>query len=284
MNFYDVLANGYHSPLTKTQIAELFHAGRLRRDHRCKHVTRKEWQTIDELFPLLKYQSAGPSLYYSPEGNAPSARTWVLIFAFLAAACAAVALWYYFAYDAGAPAPRVNVTARNWPRTISSPATPAPKTLIQQPIDEEVTAAPRVTVEALRPPVATQQAQLEPERTTAERRQREQEQAERDRRMAERMDRERKAAGQDIIFPLEQDSVIQNVGGSAVALRIHDIDVTSFDICVNGAWRRDVAKEKGISGSRTDETLIYSNGRARLYYVWEISGKLSHCLLRVRED
>lgn len=29
--FYEVLAPGYHSPLTKTQIAELFQAGRLDR-------------------------------------------------------------------------------------------------------------------------------------------------------------------------------------------------------------------------------------------------------------
>lgn len=35
--------------------------------------------------------------------------------------------------------------------------------------------------------------------------------------------------------------------------------------------------------TRTDETLIYSTGATALYYVWEISGTLNHCLLRVRE-
>ena len=36
-------------------------------------------------------------------------------------------------------------------------------------------------------------------------------------------------------------------------------------------------------GSGTDEALIYNNGRASLYYVWELSGQLNHCRLRVRE-
>jgi hypothetical protein len=75
-----------------------------------------------------------------------------------------------------------------------------------------------------------------------------------------------------------------NVGGSPVTVMIHDNDVTSFDVWINGFHRRQVRKEKGITQSRTDETLIYGNGRARLYYVWEISGKVDHCRLRVREE
>ncbi|MBA2432530.1 MAG: hypothetical protein H0V56_10515 [Chthoniobacterales bacterium] len=73
-----------------------------------------------------------------------------------------------------------------------------------------------------------------------------------------------------------------NVGGVQVRIKVHDNDVTSFDFWINGEWRRDVRKNKGISGSRTDETLIYRTGNAELYYVWEISGKLNHCRLRVR--
>jgi hypothetical protein len=129
-----------------------------------------------------------------------------------------------------------------------------------------------------------QQSRLAQERTSAEQRQL-QIQREQDRTNAERAEKERqKAAGIDVIAPLEQWFVLQNVGGSDVNLRIHDNDVTSFDIWVNGSLRREVPKQKGISGSRTDETLIYSNGRSKLYYVWEISGTLNHCLLRVRED
>jgi hypothetical protein len=48
---------GYHTPLTSEQIAELFHAGRVDRHHPCKPTAKSEWGTIDELFPLLKYDS-----------------------------------------------------------------------------------------------------------------------------------------------------------------------------------------------------------------------------------
>jgi hypothetical protein len=75
-----------------------------------------------------------------------------------------------------------------------------------------------------------------------------------------------------------------NVGGVAVSVKIHDNDTTSFDVWIGGEWRREVPKQKGITGSRTDETLIYSNGAAALYYVWEISGQIDHCLLRIRDS
>ncbi len=68
-----------------------------------------------------------------------------------------------------------------------------------------------------------------------------------------------------------------------VSVRVLDNDVTSFDVCINGAWHRDVKKEKGLSHSGTDETLIYTDSGASLYYVWEISGELNSCRLRVRD-
>src|SRR5207248_9260399 len=55
---YDLGVKGYHTPLTREQIAELFHAGRVDRHHPCKPTAKSEWRTIDELFPLLKYDSA----------------------------------------------------------------------------------------------------------------------------------------------------------------------------------------------------------------------------------
>ncbi len=72
--------------------------------------------------------------------------------------------------------------------------------------------------------------------------------------------------------------------GGGATVRVHDNNVMSFDIWVNGRRYREVRKEKGISHSRTDETFVYSNGRASLYYVWEISGEINSCLLRVREN
>jgi hypothetical protein len=279
VNFYEVLADGYHSPLTKTQIAELFHAGRLRRDHRCKLVAHKEWQTIDELFPLLKYQLSGPALYDSPDPDVPSARTWILVFALLAVSVASLALWSYFAHDATVSAPSASVTASRWPTTISNSITPASNFLSRQrPADEEVTVTPPVLVETFRPPPAPQQRQIaEP------RRQFEQPAPAQPQVQAERAAAERKAAGQDAIIPLDRETPV-NVGGDIVNVMIHDNDITSFDVWINGFRRREVPKQKGITGSRTDETFIYSSGRARLYYVWEISGKLNHCRLRVRED
>lgn len=70
---------------------------------------------------------------------------------------------------------------------------------------------------------------------------------------------------------------------SSVRVRVRDNDVTSFDIWINGARYRDVQKRKGITHSGNDETFVYSNGRADLFYVWEISGRINYCLLRVRE-
>ena len=57
MILYDLGVKGYHTPLTREQIAELFYAGRVDRNHPCKPTAKSEWRTIDELFPLLKYDS-----------------------------------------------------------------------------------------------------------------------------------------------------------------------------------------------------------------------------------
>ena len=295
MNFYEVLADGYHTPLTKPQIAELFHAGRLRRNHPCKHLSQKEWRTIDELFPLLKYQSTGPS-YYSSETEARSARTSILIFVLLVAAIAAAAIWYYFPSDVAERSDRPRVTIQHRPNTIPIASSFVTASAPNQATANSITTAP---VAVYIPPTTTieagpgssyvatsiidsqQQRQLAEQRRQDEQRQREQN--ERDRLQTERAELERKAAGQDIIIPLDQDMTI-NFGGMSVGVKIHDNDVTSFDVWINGAWHRQVPKRKGITHSGTDETLIYDGGRARLYYVWELSGKLNHCRLRLRED
>ena len=59
MKKYDLHVEGYHTPLTAEQIAELFRGRRLRRSDKCREVGAREWRTIDELFPLLKYDSSG---------------------------------------------------------------------------------------------------------------------------------------------------------------------------------------------------------------------------------
>src|ERR1041384_3062105 len=117
---YEVLAPGYHSPLTEDQIAELFQAGRIGRHHRCKQVRHKEWRTVDELFPLLKYESATISCDSSWELADPSGKKRGFILAFLGAACA-IAVWYYFAIAASSGSDRyhVPVTETRWPKTVS---------------------------------------------------------------------------------------------------------------------------------------------------------------------
>lgn len=73
-----------------------------------------------------------------------------------------------------------------------------------------------------------------------------------------------KAAGRDVIVPLEEYTTITDIDGSAVALKVHDNDVTSFDVWINGQWLRNIQKQKGITHSGNDETLIYRNGGASL--------------------
>ncbi len=48
-------------------------------------------------------------------------------------------------------------------------------------------------------------------------------------------------------------------------VRIRDNNILTFDASVNGQVRRNIPKEKGISHTGADETLIYNNGRASLY-------------------
>jgi hypothetical protein len=131
VNFYEVLLPGYHSPLTKTQIGELFQAGRLKRNDPCKPVVQKDWQTIDELFPLLKYRSVGPAPYVLEETTLESASRRMLIFGTLIAGCVAIAFcWYYFFADRTDVISRSARTAPNWPQTI--PVTKSQPQVAQQ--------------------------------------------------------------------------------------------------------------------------------------------------------
>jgi hypothetical protein len=58
VKWYEVAEEGYHTPLTAEQIEELFRAGRLRRTDACREAGQQQWRTMDELFPLLKYDSS----------------------------------------------------------------------------------------------------------------------------------------------------------------------------------------------------------------------------------
>ena len=278
MTLYDVLADGYHTPLSETQIAKLFQAGRLGRNQPCKKVEKKEWRTIDELFPLLKYDSAGQ--FFSASVHPHSARTFDRILAVVVAVVvilAGTAAFYFYSREARGPTDAAILEATVRPSTRRDDNTAENIALANMtkpaPLTESDT--------------SSQRARLAQERLNAQR-QLEQVQAAKlvqDRAEAARRDlAQQKAAGRNEVVPLDRDTFIPDVGGSGVTVRIHDNDVTSFDVWINGGSRRQVIKQKGNTGSRTDETMIYQNGRARLYYVWEISGKLNSCLLRVREE
>ena len=57
MKFYELQVEGYHTPLSPDQIADLYRAGRLRNNDPCREIGSPRWKTIDEVFPLLKHDS-----------------------------------------------------------------------------------------------------------------------------------------------------------------------------------------------------------------------------------
>jgi hypothetical protein len=270
---YDLGVKGYHTPLTREQIAELFYVGRVDRHHPCKLTSKSEWRTVDELFPLLKHDS--PSHLYRVDDSRRLPVSMFLTGVSLILIVAAVSFLYVSSRQ---EQPRVirAIESSPLPRSDSTSATTMPVLALQQSIAE----ADQRTNEMLR-----ERARLEQRRFDREQLQRQQAALAEQKRseIDEASAKARKAEGTDVICPLDQ-TITVNVGGSSVTVKIHDNDVTTFDAWIDGRRMHEVEKEKGISHSRTDETLLYQSGRASLYYVWEISGELNHCLLRVREE
>jgi hypothetical protein len=263
---YDIFAEGCHTPRTREQIAELFHAGRLKRNDPCKLAVKSTWQTVDELFPLLKYDSAGQEI-----GPPRESRARLDLIPIVAACAAVIALGIVFAV----------VALRNRNREIATAAFGNRNYLGGTArVSGQSAATLGNPINSFQAPIANQQARIAREQLQREQAAR----ADQMRAELAREERERqKAAGRNVLVPFDQPTVV-DVGKSSVTVKVHDNDVTSFDVWVDGNWHRGVVKQKGISGSRTDETLIYSNARTSLYYVWEISGELNHCILRVRDE
>lgn len=69
MDLYDVKARGLHSPLNSREIGRLFRSGDLDGRQVCKPRGEAQWRTVDELFPLLKYEAAAPPLRFNPPGQ-----------------------------------------------------------------------------------------------------------------------------------------------------------------------------------------------------------------------
>ena len=275
VELYDVLEDGFHSPLNKAQITDLFRAGRLDRNHPCKSIDKKNWRTIDELFPLLKYEPVEfPSWSSSTRKRSSSnALFYSLLGALLTlvlCGIAALFLWNDEPQPASLRIAKSSPPMSELSKPVSQYEIPLVTTHSHDPVQvRSISQAEKRAAEGRR------LLQVAKEQIAAANQRREE--LERQQRKAE------KANGTDHRVPLDQDHFVQMSGGG-VWVWIHDNDVTSFDVRVNGGFRKDVPKQKGMTHSRTDETLIYSDGHSSLYYVWQISGELNHCLLRVREN
>ena len=70
MDLYDIGARGFSGPLNAREISQLFRAGLLHPRIPCKPKGDATWRTIDELFPLLKYEAAAPRLHFDQESGA----------------------------------------------------------------------------------------------------------------------------------------------------------------------------------------------------------------------
>ena len=142
MNLYNVLAAGHHTPLTKTQIAGLFHAGLFDYDQPCKQVEEKEWRTIDELFPLLRYEIPQQSLYQPSDVHGSLARHPVLAILISILVISVVSLGGYFALRGGTRASRNSITGATGFRVLvhakTATASPAPVAKSSLPVNNTV--------------------------------------------------------------------------------------------------------------------------------------------------
>jgi hypothetical protein len=59
VKFYEVMVDACSGPLAAEEIVQLFREGKIRRSDPCRELGQKQWRTIDEIFPLLKYDRSG---------------------------------------------------------------------------------------------------------------------------------------------------------------------------------------------------------------------------------
>jgi hypothetical protein len=258
MQLYEILQDGYHTPLTASQVAELFKAGRLGRHTRCKPSDQNKWRTIDEVFPLLKYQTSWQFSYELPEtsGELQSHRA-VITWVGAAVASAAALLIYHWGarpivpgmttIDQPISAQPRTVAYRSQPSSLSSAS--ASETMVVVPPEQPETQSAIRLAEANRVAEQARREQL------AQKEQQKHLEAARQQQLLQ----QQKAAGRDEHVPLDEWQIV-TVGGEAVRVKIHDNDVTSFNVCINSERPVQMPKTHGITHSQTDETLIYSKG------------------------
>jgi hypothetical protein len=69
MDLYDVKGRGFASPLNSREISQLVRGGQFGLRLPCKPRDEATWRTIDELFPLLKYEAAARPLHFRDAGR-----------------------------------------------------------------------------------------------------------------------------------------------------------------------------------------------------------------------
>ena len=170
MQFYDVLAGDHPTALTGTQIARLFHAGKLARNAPCKEAERAEWRTIEELFPLLKRGTPPRSLYQPTELHSPRSRVLALTAAISIFVISASLLTGYFVLRGEPSESRKGITAA----ATVNPRPPVTYTIENPyfPSQEERAAQERLKA-ARKAREQVEAARLAQDRAAAEKRQRE---------------------------------------------------------------------------------------------------------------
>lgn len=170
MQFYDVVAGGNRASLTKTQIADLFRAGQLDHNDSCKQAGEEEWRTIDEVFPLLKYDTSTRSLYQTTQLHGAQGRVLPLVAVISILVISAGSLLGYFALRGGPRGSKNTITAT----AAANPQPPVTYTIENPYFRSQQDKAAQERLEAARKArEQTQAARLAQDRAEAERRERE---------------------------------------------------------------------------------------------------------------
>jgi hypothetical protein len=282
------MAEGYHTPLTATQIADLFRAGRLVRGDPCKETGKTAWRTIDELFPLLKHDSPDGSssgrtesanVYHSIRSEADVTRRTILIGTLVALFVLCVFLVGPGYFGTSDKSQTASVTMRMQTQLPGDPdsersatiASLATKTYSAETYaNEQMYGAARLRQEDRARQL--EQTSLNERRTIDER----------NRAQQDRQTQSSRSAEQEFTLPLGTYTRV-SLGGASYRIAVHDDGPDEIRVLVDYRPVLRFQKQSGFEG-RDIETLILSNGNAHLYYVNEISDHIGHCKLRLRNE
>jgi len=169
VQFYDVLAGGNRTALTRPQIAGLFQAGQLGCNDPCKEAEQAEWRTIVELFPLLQHGTMARSLYQPAELHSPRGRilAWATALSILVISAGSIA--GYFAWRSGAHGSNNSITAK----AAANPPAPVSYTIENPYFLSQKARAEQERLQAAQRAQRAQAAKLAQDRADAEKRERE---------------------------------------------------------------------------------------------------------------